>query len=466
MQKIKLEKLFYNSSWKKPHGSSKFRHTTPGGLKVELPICDKNDIERCVSSASKGLKKYRTFSNLEKSKILNKISVKLKKEANILAKYESIELGKKFENAKKEIIACANLWRHASQTIKKEKIKTIKKNKINLYEYLEPVGIVALIIPWNFPMIVLSERLPYILAAGNSVIIKPSENGSLSINYFMKMLEAQKFPTGTINYILGNKITGKHLINNSKVSMISFTGSTKTGKEIYNSASKTIKRLSLELGGKNPMAVFSDADLNKTSNEVIHSFVHNAGQCCVSGSKLFIEGKIYKKFIDLLSKKLDKINTYQSTTTLHQYLKIKQIINKSIKNRTKILYRKDKLFNDSKRLIHPIIFQMKDKNNFLNNEEIFGPVLAAKIFTNFDELVKMMNDTSYGLSALIWTKNKSKALKLATKINFGRIWINGNISQNFPELSIGGFKESGLNRETGSSGLKTYSEIKSIIANS
>mgnify|MGYP001205781641 CR=1 FL=1 len=465
MQKIKLEKLFYNNKWQRPFSKKNYKFKTYEGTIIQIPKCNELDTEICVKSALDGLKKYKKLTNNQKSKILEKISKKIKSLSNTLAYKECKELGKTFQNAKKEMIACSKLWNHASKQVKKNKPKIIVKKKIRLHEYLEPVGVVALIIPWNFPMIVLSERLPYILAAGNSVIIKPSENGNLSIEYFIKILESQGFPKGVINFLPGDGLTGKYLVKNKNVSMISFTGSTKTGKEIYSSSSSDIKRLSLELGGKNPMAIFNDANFDSAANDIIYSFTHNAGQCCVSGSRLFIQKSSYKKFISILLSKLNKIKQFQNTVTHIQYLRIKKIIRKSLKQKnTQVIYRKEKLFDDKKRVIYPIIFRPKNKNNLLN-EEIFGPVLTVDIFENLDDLVNKMNNTNYGLSALIWTKDRQKGLQLASKLNSGRIWINGNISQNYPELSIGGFKESGLNRETGESGIITYSEKKSIILN-
>ncbi|WP_440653527.1 aldehyde dehydrogenase family protein [Candidatus Pelagibacter sp. HIMB1542] len=464
MQKIKLKKLFYNNQWKKPLGAKFYKHYTYNGTEVELPICNKEDIKKCVNSSKIGAKKFKAFSNIKKSKILKKISSIIKKEANTLALKESVELGKNFFNAKKEMLACADLWKHASKEVKKKKNKIINKKNVKLIEYMDPVGIVCLIIPWNFPMIVLSERLPYILAAGNSVIIKPSENGSLSINYFIDKIQNKGFPVGTINLITGNVETGKNLIKDKDINMISFTGSTKSGKEIYKESAKSLKRLSLELGGKNPMAIFHDANLNKAVDDILFSFVHNAGQCCVSGSRLYIHSKIYINFMKKLKYKLDKIKSYQSTTTLNQYLKIKKIVSSGIKKKIPVLYKRKKLFDDQNRVVYPIIFK-KNKNSSILDDEIFGPVLTIETFNKTKNLINLMNNTNYGLSALIWTKNKKKALNLAKEINFGRIWINGNISQNYPELSIGGFKESGLNRETGVSGIKTYSEIKSLIVN-
>jgi acyl-CoA reductase-like NAD-dependent aldehyde dehydrogenase len=464
MPVIKLEKLFYNNKWNKPVSKKVYKNNNPINLRVLLSNSNKKDVENCVYSALGAEKKFKNFSNLKKSEIFKKISEKIIINANELAQRESNELGKDFNSAKKEIIACAKLWKHASIIVKKKNFKLIKKNKIKLYEFREPVGIVALILPWNFPMIVMSERLPYILAAGNSVLIKPSENGCLSIDYFIRMIVNLGLPKGVINYLTGDITTGKHIVNNKNISMISFTGSTEVGKEIYSKASKTIKRLSLELGGKNPMIVFIDANLKLASKDVIYSFIHNAGQCCVSGSKLFIEEKIAKKFLDIIKISLDKIHIFQNTTTTKQYNKIKKIILKALKNKIPTIYKKKKLFDDEKRIIYPIIFQPRKKVDYLE-KEIFGPILLVRKFKKKKELIKFINDTNYGLSALIWTKNKRKAMEIASNINFGRIWINGNISQNYPELSIGGYKESGMNRETGDSGIKTYSEIKSIIVN-
>ncbi len=464
MEKIRLKKLFYNNKWRKPSAKKFFKHYTYNGAEIKIPNCNGEDIKKCINSAKIGANKFKSFSNIKKSNILKKISLIIKKEANNLAIKESVELGKNFSNAKKEMLACADLWSHASKEVKEKKNKIINKKNVKLIEYMDPVGIVCLIIPWNFPMIVLSERLPYILAAGNSVIIKPSEYGTLSINYLLKIIQKQGLPTGAINFITGDKSVGQKLIERKEISMISFTGSTKSGKKIYSAASSSIKRLSLELGGKNPMAIFADANLNSAAEDILYSFTHNAGQCCVSGSKLFIQKKIYKKFIKILKSKIKNLSFYQSTATQDQFNKIKKIINKSIKIKIPIIYREPRLFDNTKRIIFPIIFK-KNKNSEILDQEIFGPVLTIEIFSNIEKLVELMNNTNYGLSALIWTKNKAKAFNLASQINFGRIWINGNISQNYPDLSIGGFKESGLNRETGVSGIKTYSEIKSIIMN-
>lgn len=464
MQKIKLKKLFYNGKWNKPLSKKTYKYKSTTNFFFEIPSSNLQDLNNCIFSAKKGLENYQKFSTLKKSRLLKKISKIIRGNINTLALNESLELGKNYESCKKEILACSNLWLHASKQIKKKRNKIIKKKNTLLYEIEEPVGIVALIIPWNFPMIVLSERLPYILAAGNSVVIKPSENGNSSIEKFIRLIDKLGLPKGLINFLTGGSDLGKKLIKNKNISMISFTGSTKSGKQIYKDASSDIKRLSLELGGKNPMIIFSDANIDKASNDVIYSFIHNAGQCCVSGSKLYIEKKVFNIFLKKIKQKLDNIKLFQGTATINQYKKIKKIILKSIKERIPIAYKRQNLFDDKKRLIYPIIFKPKKRMSYLE-DEIFGPVLTIFPFSNFQHLVKDINNTEYGLSALIWGKNRKKILNFASKIKFGRIWLNGNISQNYPQISIGGFKSSGLNRETGDSGIKTYSEIKSIVEN-
>lgn len=465
MQVIKLEKLYYDNKWRIPNSKKKFIHQNYNNFKIQLINCNDKDVENSTIAASKSLELFKKISNSKKSKILQKISIIIKKNSFKLAELESIELGKNLESAQKEMLACANLWQHASKIIKKKKLKIIKKKNILLYELLEPIGVVALIIPWNFPMLVLSERLPYILAAGNSAVIKASEFGSLSINYFIKLIHKVGLPKGIISFLTGDHDTGKNISKDKNISMISFTGSTETGKKIYQISSSTIKRLSLELGGKNPMAVLSDANMQKAADDVIYSFTHNAGQCCVSGSRLFLQNDIKKKFLNIIKKKLGVKNNIQNIATKNQYLKVKKIIIKSIKKKIPIIFRNKKLFDDKKGIINPIIFKATKKNDILD-KEIFGPVLTVDTFKNTNQLVKKMNDTKYGLAALIWTKNKNKAMDLALKLKSGRIWVNGNIAQNYPDLSIGGYKESGLNRETGEAGIKTYSEIKSIIVNS
>ena len=341
----------------------------------------------------------------------------------------------------------------------------LNKNHTGLIKY-EPVGIVALIVPWNFPLIVISERLPFILAAGNSVIIKPSEHASLSIIYLVKILAKSGFPKGTINLLFGKgEQIGKKIVSHDQIKMISFTGSTSVGKKIMKISSNKIKRLSLELGGKNSIVIFPDANLDNSIEIAIKSFTANAGQACVATSKLLIHYQIKEKFIEKLIKKLKDNelikNFYGPISNQMQFDKIVYFLRKSKKQHKKLIY--GKLDNFKNNYIGPIVFLDLPKNHMLIKSEIFGPILTINSFKSDNEGLKFVNDTGYGLSAVICGGNKKRNISFAEKIEAGRIWINESIDKNFPSLPIGGFKESGLNRECGKDAIKNYCEVKSII---
>ena len=464
---ILAQKIFYLNLWKRSFSKKKFtRKTFKKNKKIIYSNCNKKDLSLVINSAKIGLKANSNLSFNERKKKLYKIYKEILKNANKLAKLEALETGKKFVHAKQEIIHSSKLWLYASKNLKslnsKKKLNKTHKANINF----EPVGIISLIIPWNFPFVVLSERLPFMLGAGNSVVIKPSEFASQSIIYLMKIIKKIDYPAGVVNLITGNgsKI-GSQLSKDKSVNMISFTGSTKVGKKIMSVASKNIKRLSLELGGKNSIIILEDANLKKSINIIIDSFTGNAGQSCVSTSRLLVDEKIKDKLIYLLIKKLNSIKNfkkiYGNISNQRQYNLIKSVLIKNKKFEKNIIF--GNLNFVDKKFIEPIVFKDLPKRNSINLDEIFGPILSINSFKTIDEAIDCSNYTKMGLSADICCNNTKKALDIATRLKSGRVWINESVKVNFPEVPVGGFKESGLNREAGEEGYRTYSEIKSVI---
>ena len=254
-----MQKIYLNNKWKDSKSINFFERKTFFKNKIyKYPNCNQEDLDDTISSAYKGLKKYKNTDLKYRSKLLMKVAIEIKKNYKIIAKLESEETGKKIENCENEVLHSANLWKFASKNIKQLKTQDVnlKNNKLGKVSY-EAVGIVCLIIPWNFPFVVASERLPYILAAGNCAIIKPSEFASQSIVFLVKLLKKIKFPPGVINLIFGKGPSiGKKIVDNKNINMISFTGSTKIGKKIMEGSGKFIRRLSLELGGKNSIIIF------------------------------------------------------------------------------------------------------------------------------------------------------------------------------------------------------------------
>ena len=368
-----------------------------------------------------------------------------------------------------EIKYSSELWAAASKLAKRSFDYNIKqKNGVNVKIVHEPVGIVALLIPWNFPFIVLSERLPFIIAAGNSAIIKPSEYASQSIVKFLKLIKEIKVKSGVFNLLTGSKEIGNLLVKNKNTNMVSFTGSTQVGKKIMKTCSNSIKRISLELGGKNSMIILKDANLSTSINNLISSFTVNAGQACVGISKVFVHSDIIEEFLKKFLFKLNKIknfkNLYGPISTDNQYKKIQSIIMKSKKYDKFIIYGKFKK-NDS-RFVKPIIYYNLPNKCLLNDVEIFGPILSILSYDKNINAINSINNSKYGLSCVIMGKNKKNSYKVARKINVGRIWINQAVTKNYSNIPIGGFKQSGLNRECGVEGIKNYTELKSIIINS
>lgn len=463
----KISRIFYLNQWKKSASKKFFFRKSPIDDKIiNYAESNNNDIQKTILSAKIGLKNNKELKFIERKKFLYKIYTNIKKNYKILAKLEALETGKNIDDARKEILHSAKIWLYASKFIKNNSFsKKLDKNHKAIVNF-EPVGIVALIVPWNFPFVVMSERLPFIIAAGNSVIIKPSEYASQSLMYLMNIVKKVNLPIGIANLVTGSgPKAGFLLTNNKNVNMISFTGSTFIGKKIMKNSANQIKRLSLELGGKNSFIVLSDANIEKTINIIINSFLGNAGQSCVSTSRLFVDNKIKKLLIKKLLEKLNSIKNFKKIygliSTEKQFQIIEKILKKNIKFKKKLIF--GSLNLSTKNFIRPIVFCDLPEKNIVNKMELFGPILSINSFKKIDEAIDKANLTNYGLSAVICGNSQKNNIKIASKLDVGRIWINESVKVNFPSLPIGGYKESGLNRESGNEGVRTYSEIKSII---
>ena len=467
---MKKQKIYYFNKWVSSKSKKKFiRKGFINNRKIEYSECNNLDLINVIKSAKIGFKNNSEYSLKERSQILEKISKIIKLNINLLARLECLETGKTYENAFNEIKYSSELWVAASKLAKRSFDYNIKqKNGVNVKIVHEPVGIVALLIPWNFPFIVLSERLPFIIAAGNSAIIKPSEYASQSIVKFLELIKEIKIKSGVFNLITGSKEIGNLLVKNKNTNMVSFTGSTQVGKKIMKTCSNSIKRISLELGGKNSMIILKDANLSTSINNLISSFTVNAGQACVGISKVFVHSDIVDEFLKKFLFKLNKIKNFKKLygpiSTDNQYKKIQSIIIKSKKYDKFIIYGKFKK-NDS-RFVKPIIYYNLPKKCLLNDVEIFGPILSILSYDKNINAINSINNSKYGLSCVIMGKDKKNSYKVARKINAGRIWINQAVTKNYANIPIGGFKQSGLNRECGVEGIKNYTELKSIIIKS
>ena len=392
-----------------------------------------------------------------------------------LAQLETLDNGKPYsETSKADVPLAVEHFRYFSGWATKIVGQTIpvQGNYFN-YTRHEPVGVVGQIIPWNFPLLMAAWKLGAALATGCTVVLKPAENTPLSALYLAELIQEAGFPDGVVNIVPGYGPTaGQPLVDHPDIDKIAFTGSTKVGKSIMRSAADTLKRITLELGGKSPNIILPDADLTKAVPGALMGIMFNQGQVCCAGSRLYVQKKLYDNVMsDLVSntKKIKQGNGLEEGTTMGplisstQQSRVKGYIDKGIEEGAEVLTGGDIPFEKGY-FVSPTIFADVNHSMTIAKEEIFGPVVAAMPFDDIDDLVEKANDSMYGLAAGVWTQDIKKAHYIAHKLKAGTVWVN---TYNALDAAspFGGYKQSGLGREMGSYALDNYTEVKSVWIN-
>jgi (Z)-2-((N-methylformamido)methylene)-5-hydroxybutyrolactone dehydrogenase len=345
------------------------------------------------------------------------------------------------------------------------------------YIRYEPVGVVAAISPWNSPLVLTVWKLAPALAAGNTVVVKPSEYSSASMLFLATLFEEAGFPPGVLNVITGvGKETGEALINHPLVERIAFTGGEAGGRAVYQAAAKSFKRVSLELGGKSPNIVFEDADLDDAVKGAVAGIFAAAGQTCMAGSRLLVHDSIHDEFVQKLidfagSAKLGDPMLSETDigpiATPSQYEKVLSYIDIAKAEGAKCVLGGERAQGDglsSGLFVKPTIFTEVNNSMRIAQEEVFGPILSIIRFNTDDEAVQIANDTLYGLAAGVWTQNLDRAINIPARLRAGTVWVNAYrvVSYLAP---FGGFKNSGIGRENGKEAIKEYLEAKSVFVN-
>ncbi len=355
-------------------------------------------------------------------------------------------------------------------------IPTDKPNMFNFTQY-EPLGVVAIITPWNSPLLLATWKIAPALAAGNTVVMKPSEFTSASMLELAKLVEQAGFPRGVFNVVTGyGPDVGSALVEHPKVARIGFTGGEAGGVKVYEAAARGLKRVSLELGGKSPNIVFEDADLDNAVKGAVSGIFAATGQTCMAGSRLLVQESIHDEFVKRLvalaktakmGNPLDMETQVGPVTTRPQYEKVLSYINVAKEEgATCVLGGKPAERSECGDgwFIEPTIFTGVRNSMRIAQEEVFGPVLSIIPFKDEDEAVHIANDVLYGLAAGVWTQNMSRALRMTKKIRAGTVWVNAYrvISYMSP---FGGYKRSGIGRENGQEMIKEYLQVKSVYIN-
>jgi aldehyde dehydrogenase (NAD+) len=340
------------------------------------------------------------------------------------------------------------------------------------YTRHEPVGVVGQIIPWNFPLLMAAWKLGAALATGCTVVLKPAEQTPLSALYLAKLAQEAGFPEGVLNVVTGAGETGAALVDHQDVNKIAFTGSTEVGKMIMRNAADSLKRVTLELGGKSPNIILPDADLSRAIPGALSGIMFNQGQVCCAGSRLFVQKKAFDNVMaDMVSHAksikqgpgLDPDTTMGPLVSEEQHNRVMSYISKGQDEGAELLTGGSRPFEQGY-FVEPTIFADVDDKMTIAKEEIFGPVVAAMPFDDLDEVIERANRSEYGLAAGLWTENLKTAHYVSNNLKAGTVWIN--CYNAFDAASpFGGYKQSGMGREMGSYALNNYTEVKSVWVN-
>ncbi len=448
-----------------------------GEIYGQIPNSTKKDIDAAVHAAQKAFAEWSNTSLEQRFIILNKIATFIDENCEALALAETNDNGKPLWLSKKIDIyrAAANFRFFATGIMHFANESHAMENRAINYTLRQPVGIVGCISPWNLPLYLFTWKIAPALAAGNCVIAKPSEVTPITAFLLGKICKEAGLPDGVLNIVHGTGHScGEAIVQHPDIKAISFTGSTKAGKQIASVAAPMFKKLSLELGGKNPNIIFADCNWEKMMATTIQSSFSNQGQICLCGSRILIEASVYEKFktefIDRVKKltvgdPLEDESRQGAIVSKMHFDKIMHCIKLAKDEGGKILTggnavqlsgRCEKGF-----FIEPTVIEGLGPKCKTNTEEIFGPVVTLQSFSSVEEALHLANDSSYGLATIIWTQDISKANQLATKIESGIVWINCWLQRDL-RTPFGGVKNSGVGREGGWEALRFFTEAKNV----
>lgn len=441
-----------------------------------IPDSDEEDVEDATAAAAAAFSQWSETPKEKRSEILLKISTLIEKNLDVLAKAESEDNGKPVWLATKVDIprAASNFHFFATAILHFSSETHAMENSALNYTLRNPVGIAGCISPWNLPLYLFSWKVAPALAAGNCVVAKPSEITPMTAFLLSEICIEAGLPDGVLNIVhgYGNKV-GSAIVSHPKIPLISFTGGTKTGEEIARIASPMFKKISLELGGKNPNIVFADCNFERAVQTSIQSSFSNQGEICLCGSRIFVEKEIYEKFKEEFVRKTKELkvgnpsenNNLGAIVSKQHLQKILSYIELAKNEGGKILCGGQQIFLDGEFsngwFMQPTAIENLPFDCRTNQEEIFGPVVTLTPFETEEEVLQMANSTKYGLAATIWTENLTRAHRLAAKIQSGIVWINCWLLRDL-RTPFGGTKQSGVGREGGWEALKFFTEPKNI----
>ena len=475
--KVPDQKMLIGGQWVESVSGKTFETLNPATGEVICHVAegDKADVDLAVRAARKAFESgpWSRIGPAERGRLLYKLADAVEAHLPELAALESLDNGKPIADADAaDLPLVLQCYRYYAGWADKITGQTIPINgNFFCYTRHEPVGVVGQIIPWNFPLLMQAWKWGPALACGNTVVLKPAEQTPLSALRVAQLAQEVGFPDGVINVVPGYGPTaGAALSGHMDVDKIAFTGETSTGKIVMTAAAQSnLKRVSLELGGKSPNVVFADADLDAAVEGSYFGLFFNQGQCCCAGSRLFVEEKVYDEFVAKMVAKakgrrvgdpFDPATEQGPQVSQEQFDRVMSYIHAGREDGAKMLLGGNRV-GDRGYFIAPTVFADVRDEMKIAREEIFGPVMSILKFKDVDEVIERGNRTFYGLAAAVWTKDVTKALRMANSLRAGTVWVN--CFDVFDAAApFGGFKMSGIGRELGQYALQLYTEVKTV----
>jgi len=480
VSKLKEYKMFIDGKWVDADDKKTFKTLNPENNEpwAKIPEASFEDVDKAVRSAQKAFEgEWSKFFPRERAKYLRAIADLLRENAEHLGKIETIDTGKLFKETKTQANYIAEYYDYFAGLADKIEgtVLPIDKPEMQVITTRIPIGVVAAIIPWNSQMLLTAVKLAPALAMGNTVVIKASELGPATLLEFAKLIEKTGIPKGVVNVITGfGNPCGKALTSHKLVERVAFTGGPETAKHIIKNSAENLSQVSLELGGKSPVAVFEDADQESALNGITAGIFGASGQSCIAGSRLYLQKNIYNNFLNKLIDKANKIklggpmdpktqmgplNSFKQLETIEKNIKL------TLQQGGKLRCGGKRHSYSNKGYYFPAtIIECENHNLPTAENELFGPVLSVMKFESEEEVIEKMNDNQYGLSSGVYTKNLGRALRVSKAIRAGITFVN-TYRLISPSAPFGGIKDSGYGKEAGLESIKDYTRIKTTWFN-